>query len=327
MTKLSQNALNKIAVAAKLGKSADIQSAVDAALGEINAKRRWQEELGEWIACSEGYFPLRVCYEELGAISTNDKNAIRVALNFYKNAGTIESWDARGYGWYRRKESDLTDINWKNADENPLDIKIPLELGKMANFFNGDIFIIAGESNAGKSAMCLNIVELNMNDWDCRYFSSQLSGANLKKRISFFETPIERWDMPAYDRLDNYHDALFPGAINIIDFLIITDNFWEIGTKIKDIHHALRKTGGIAIVAIQKSPYKEYGRGGDITKDLATLYITLSEAGMAKIIKLKDPKTEDDPNNQICEFTLENASYFKQKSPWYDPTQREWWKK
>ena len=326
--KLSRETLNKIAVAAKLGKDKDIQSAVDSALGEINAKRHWQEEVGEWItAADDGFFSLRAIYDELGTITTKDKGAIRTALEFYKKEDIIEPWKNRGYGWYRKKEGTLIGIDWKKADENPLDIELPLGLGEMVNLYSGDIFIIAGESNTGKTGMCLRIAEMNMHDWECPYFSSELGGAKIKKRISLFETPEEYWEMPTYARHDNYHEALFPNAINIIDFLMITDDFWKVGTKIKEIHLALKETGGIAVIAIQKDPNKQFGRGGDATRELASLYITLAYPGVAKIIKLKDWRTEDNPNHQVCEFKLIDGSKFIQSTPWHDPDGGEWWKK
>ena len=321
--KLSPEALSKIRVAAKLGKDNDIQEAIDKALDETNAKRPWKKEVEDWITVSDSYWSVRDIYNELGAVSKNDKSAIRFAINFFKNAGLIESWKKRGYGYYRRIESEIIDIDWENADENPLEIRLPLELDKMVNLYNGDIFVIAGESNAGKSAMCLNIVELNMPEWDCHYFSSELGGPKLKKRISKFNTPIELWRMPAHQRHDNYHDALFPNAINIIDFLMITDEHWKVGNKIKDIHISLKETGGIAIIALQKDENKKFGRGGDASRELASLYITLSNSGWAKIIKLKDYKTELNPNGEICNYDLVDGSYFEQRSPWHRP-EKQW---
>jgi len=315
--KLSREALGWIKVASESGRYKDIQEAFDRALGEISGKRHWQEEVGKWINGSDGFFHLRDCYKELGAISTKDMDAIRKAMSRYKAEGLIESWKQRGHGWFRRKETTLINIDWQNADENPLDIKLPLGLDEMVNLYNGDIFLIAGESNAGKSAMCLNIVELNMAEWECQYLSSELNGPKLKKRISLFETPMEFWKMPAYDRHDNYHDALLPNAINVVDFLMVTDDFWKVGTQIKDVHIALRKTGGIAIIALQKSPYKTYGRGGDITEDLASLYITLSHPGRAKVIKMKDWKAENNPRYKVCDYKLVNASKFIQSTPWH----------
>ena len=308
--KFSKEILSEIRNNARMGRDEQLLESLKKAFGEVSSTRHWKEEVKEWIVVSESYWNVRTIYNELGAVSKNDKGAVRFAINFYKNEGLIESWKNKGYGWYRRKETDLISIDWQHADENPLDIRLPLGLDEMVNLYNGDIFLIAGESNAGKSAMCLNIVELNMSTWECQYLSSELNGPKLKKRISLFETPMELWKMSAYNRHDNYHDALLPNAINIVDFLMVTDDFWKVGTQIKEMHIALRKTGGIAIIALQKSPFKEYGRGGDITKDLASLYVTLSQPGRAKIVKLKDWKTDSNPNYKVCDYKLVKASKF-----------------
>ena len=216
-------------------------------------------------------------------------------------------------------DNTLTLRNYKGEEIRVSQNKIERQViqDELVNLYNGDIFIIAGESNAGKSAMCLSIVESNMNIWECQYLSSELNGAKLKKRISLFETPQELWKMPAYDRHDNYHDALLPNAINIIDFLMVTDDFWKVGTQIKDIHISLRKTGGIAIIALQKDPHKEFGRGGDITRELASLYVTLSQPGRAKIVKLKDWKMENNPNYKVCDYKLINGGKFVPTTPWH----------
>jgi len=315
--KFSKEILSEIRANAKLGRDAQLLESLKKAFREVNEHRHWKEEVKEWIVVSDSYWNVRTIYNELGAVSKNDKGAIRYAINFYKNEGLIESWKNKGYGWYRRKETDLIEIDWQNADENPLGIRLPLGLDEMVNLYNGDIFIIAGESNAGKSAMCLNLVELNMDEWECQYLSSELNGAKLKKRISLFDTPMELWRMPAYDRHDNYHDALLPNAINVVDFLMVTDDFWKVGTQIKEVHFALRKTGGIAVIALQKDPNKEFGRGGDITRELASLYITLSQPGRAKIIKLKDWRVESNPNQKVCDYKLVNGSKFIPSTPWH----------
>lgn len=316
--KFSQGTLDEIRIAAKLGRDRDIQAAVEKALGEVNVNRPWQEDVGKWISVSSGYFHVRECYKELGAVSTKDMAAIRQAILHYKNEGIIESWRVRGNGWYRQKERELIGIDWQNADTEPLGIRLPLGLSEMANVYNGDIIIIAGESNVGKTGMCLNIAELNMDNRKCDYFSSELGDVKIAKRISLSETPNELWSVSFHYRHSDYQDVLFKDSINIIDFIMQTNNFWEIGDKIKDIHLALKDIGsGIAVVAIQKSSYKELGRGGDFSLDLASLYITLSQPGRAKIVKLKDWKVESNPNHKVCDYKLVNASKFIQSSPWH----------
>ena len=316
--KFSKEILSEIRLAAKLGKDRDIQAAVEKALDEINSKRHWKKEVEEWISVTDSYWSVTKVYKELQAVTKNDMGAIRKAVHDLKLEGIIEPWKTRGEGWYRRKESELIDLDWRNADIEPLGIRMPLEIDRMVNLYDGDIFIIAGEPDAGKTSMCLNIAEMNMDNWRCHYFSSELGGPKIRKRISLFETPEELWKVDFHYRLSNYQDVMFKDSINIIDFIMQTENFWEMGTKIRDIHAALKDVGsGIAIIAIQKSEHKEYGRGGDITLELASLYVTLSRKNRAKIVKLKDWKVESNPNQKVCDYKLVHASKFIQQTPWH----------
>jgi hypothetical protein len=316
--KFSKEILSEIRATAKLGRDKQLLEVLEKAINEVNSGRSWQEEVGKWISVSNGYWNVKSCYKELGAVSTKDMAAIRQAILHYKRENAIEPWKARGYGWYRKKETDLIDIDWQNADATPLEIRLPLGMSELMNLYNEDMIVFAGEKGSGKSAMCLSAAEMNMDIWECHYFSSELGKYKINKRISLFETPPELWRVKFHYRHDNYQDVLFPNSINIIDFIIQTENFWEIGTKLKDIHLALKDLGsGVAIIAIQKSPHKEYGRGGDFAAELASLYVTLSKSNRAKIIDLKDWKEEENPNGKICDYKLVNASKFIQSTPWH----------
>lgn len=313
---ISKEELTKIRTSAKLGRDSDLRQAILEAITP-KEKRKWQDEIEEWVQVTSGYFNVTTAYKELRAVTGKEMNAVRVALLRLIEKGVIERNPTKD-GWYRRRECDLITIDWKTADLEPLDIKLTLGLDEMVNLYGGDIFVVAGESNAGKSAMCLDIVEKNMYNWDCHYFSSELGGPKIKKRISFHETPWKEWRIGTYSRDGKYHDVLFKEhSINIIDFLIMTENFWEVGTHIKNMHIALRETDSVAIICLQKDPNKEYGRGGAITEELASLYVNLYKGGTAKIIKLKDWKEEANPNGMVCDFRLVNGATWIQDNPWH----------
>lgn len=313
---IDKESINAIRTAAKLGTDSDIKQAVIEAITP-KEKRKWQEEIEEWVQITSGYFGITTAYRELRAITSNEINAVRVAFHRLLEKGVVER-NPNKDGWYRKRECDLLDIDWKHADLEPLNVKLTLGLDEMVNLYGGDIFVIAGESNAGKSAMCLDIIEQNMYNWDCHYFSSELSGPKIKKRISFHDTPWKEWRIAVHSRDGKYHDVLFKEhSLNIIDFIIMTDNFWEVGTHIKDIHIALRGTDSMAIICIQKDPYKEYGVGGSITEQLPSLYLNLYKGGKAKIVKLKDWKEEENPNGMACDFRLVNGATWIQDSPWH----------
>lgn len=313
---LNKEEINKIRIACKHGKDSNIKQAVLEAVTP-KEKRKWQEEIEEWVQVTNGYFNVTTIYKELRAVTSKEMNAVRVALLRLIEKGVIER-NPNKDGWYRKREYDLVDIEWKTADLEPLDIKLTLGLDEMVNLYGGDILLVAGESNAGKSALCLDIIEQNMYDWDCHYFSSELSGPKIKKRISFHDTPWKEWRVAVHSRDGKYHDVLFKEhSLNIIDFIIMTDNFWEVGGHIKNIHIALRETDSLAIICIQKDPFKVYGTGGVITEFLPSLYLNLYKGGKAKIMKIKDFIGDSSPNGQVCDFRLVNGATWIQDSPWH----------
>jgi len=123
----------------------------------------------------------------------------------------------------------------------------------------------------------------------------------------FEETALEGWNFKSYWRSVDFQDVIRPDDINVIDWLYSGTEFFTAGDDIKKIFDKLNT--GIAIIALQKSGGKEYGRGGDITQDFATLYLSIS-SGVMKILKAKDWKTNDSPDGKTLHFKIENASKF-----------------
>ena len=306
--------LSKIRAAAKLGKDRDLQDAVRKALESMSTGRKWQEEVTNWAEGTSGYFSVRSCYEEVGATTARDKTAIRQALFVLKKSGVIEPWTKNG--WYRKKESALVEMDWRNASLEPIRVSMPIDMDTLVNFYPGDIIVFAGEGNSGKTALCFDMIEKNMGEWGCHYFSSELGSAKIKKRLSFHDTPLDQWKFSVYDRHDNYGDVVFKDGLNFIDFVMVTEDFWKVGGIIKDVHLALRGGKGMAMICLQKDPYKEFGRGGAMTMDLASLYVNLLNPGTAKVIKAKDWSGESNPNGKICKFKLVKGAKFIQQTPW-----------
>ena len=315
MRQIPKEELAKIRIAAKLGDDRDIQEAVSKALEVANVGRKWQEDVDEWAGERKAYFSVRSCYEELGAVTPKDKGAIRQALFQLTKQGTLER-SAIKDGYYRRKESTLIEMDWKNASLDPIKVKLTLGIEELVNLYPADLVVLAGEGNTGKTAACFDIIEQNMNEWKCHYFSSELGSPKVKKRLSLHEIPLEDWKFAVYDRHDNYGDVVFKDDLNFIDFVMVTDDFWKVGGTIKDIHLAMRGGKGLAIICLQKDPHKEFGRGGAMTQDLASLYVTLLRPGTAKIVKVKDWNGESNPNEKICRFKLIKGAKFIPQTPW-----------
>jgi hypothetical protein len=180
-----------------------------------------------------------------------------------------------------------------------------------------NIIVVAGESNAGKTAMLLNIAAKNMIDHEVFYFSSEMGGAELKERLSNFteSVPFELWKKCTFiERANDFDVAIRPNAVNIIDFLEIHDEFYKIGGFIKKIFDKLDK--GIAIIAIQKNKGRDDGLGGARSIEKARLYLSMAP-GVVKIIKAKNwVSSMVNPNGMTKRYKLAKGMIFKEDSDW-----------
>ena len=214
-------------------------------------------------------------------------------------------------GCYRAIEKESPLIDFLSADiSHVFDIKWPFELENYVNIYPHNVIVVAGASNAGKTAFMLNTVKLNMNHHRIEYFSSEMGAEEIKLRLSKFEpeVPLKSWKFHPRERSSNFADAIVPDAINIIDYLEVSKDFYEVGGQIKDIHDRLGK--GIAVVALQKKKGADTGRGGEFTLEKPKLYVTI-DAGVLKIVKGKnwvDP--EVNPNGLEWKFKLIGGARF-----------------
>lgn len=236
--------------------------------------------------------------------------------------GIIEKYgDKRG--WYQTRKTDLKKMDYVNADEKPIDLWMPFDIDLKVNFFPGNIIVIAGTWNAGKTAVVLNIIVNNRFKHKTHYFNSEMSASELRIRLGKFQPEginIEDWNFDAYHRAERFADVIFPGPgnLNIIDFLEIHDEFYVMGRRIKEIHDRL--DGALAIICIQKNRGNErdMGLGGDRSMEVARLVVTL-DPGRVKLTKaknFKDPK--ENPNGKMRDFTLYDGYKLQCKQGWYE---------
>lgn len=223
-------------------------------------------------------------------------------------------------GWYRKRQMDCAEMDFINADESPVDVWLPLRLSDYVQIHPGNIIILAGAPNSGKTAFMLNIVKENMRkDWDVHYFSSEMDPGELRLRLNKFpDMSLDMWNFKAYKRGGNFADVIKPGenSINIIDFLEVHDEFYIIAKRLKEIHDRLH--GAIAIVGIQKNPGADTGLGGWRSMEVTRLALSM-EYGRVKITKAKnwvDPKKN--PNGWQTDFKLlDGCRIIQNQKGWY----------
>jgi hypothetical protein len=228
-------------------------------------------------------------------------------------------------GNYRILEVDCDVIDWMSATGKTLDVKWPLGIDQFVETMPGNIIVVAGEPNSGKTAWLLNVVQMNMDKFEVNYYSSEMGPNELKKRIEKFHPDVmtHEWKFTAYERSTNFADVIKPGEgiINIIDFMEIHDDFWKVGGLMKDIHDKLN--GAIAVIAIQKNKGNDFGIGGTRGLEKPRLYLTMAP-NMAKIIKAKNWKTMENPNGLVIEYSLARGCKFYPNGPWHkEPPQEE----
>ena len=278
---------------------AKIKSAMDRA---DRKERNLAQEVLDFVAVTNGYFSVTSCYSVLQVVTKQDKTSVRVSLNRLKDKGTIERHPTQD-GIYRRVENDFEFINFdeNEPDEVEYPVKLPLGLNDIAEVSQGNIILVAGEFNAGKTAFLLNVLKSNKGKLPIRYISSEMKKSEFKKRFAPFMLPLSFWkqdEMTDYViKSFDFHTCIKPDALNIIDYMEFKDSDYTKGAEyLTQIHDKLNT--GIALVAIQKKEGQRMPRSGDMIVEKPRLAISLSKyessndypQGICSILKCKMPK-------------------------------------
>ena len=94
------------------------------------------------------------------------------------------------------------------------------------NIYPKNIIIVAGATNAGKTALLLNVVRMNMDRYEVIYFSSEMGEQELRLRLEKFGQALNSWKFKPIERPTRFSDVIVPDAINIIDYLELTEDFY-----------------------------------------------------------------------------------------------------
>ena len=247
-----------------------------------------------WLKEQPGLFKSADLERELG-LTVDERQWVIAALLDWGKIVPVGQWR----GCYRAVDAAGDEIDWRNPQSGDyLQIRWPLRLQDRFGVLPGSVIVVAGESNAGKTAFMLNLAVLNNEQWPhVNYFASsnESNAITLRKRIEAFDLPLEEWaNFRAIRPRGEFADIIEPEGFNLIDYLEIHDDFYLVGQKLAAI--AERLTTGVAVVGLQKNPGSEYGRGGALTQDKAVAYLSLikgdhekGEAHTLKLLKLKYP--------------------------------------
>jgi hypothetical protein len=292
---------------------AKVRSAVERA---IRKERNLSKEIEDFVRVTEGYFSVNDVYSMLQIVTKEDKALTRVALHRLSGDKFIESTGTKD-GVYRRIMRDLVPIKLGQPTQPPLDLILPFGLHELVYTYPGNIIVVAGAPDAGKTAFCLDLVEKNQNRFTINYFNSEMGETELCNRLLMHrDIPMEDWKFNAYERSDHFDDVIEPDAINIIDFLEVTNEFYRVAEEISAVHKKLAGHNGIAVMCIQKNKGSDMGRGGSFSMEKPRLYLAM-DSGRVKIVKAKNwVDSHRNPNGLIKEFKLVGGASFYDETGW-----------
>lgn len=275
-------------------------------------KKSMAEDVRDWLNISRGVFTTNEIIKDLNITDRGEKQNLSKILNrLISEQVIIKHGDKRGC--FRTADTVREKIDWTDADPEAFyPIVWPFKIEELVKIYPKNLAVIAGDSNAGKTAFLLSLAHMNSDTHNINFFSSELSKQELKARIEGFTkngVDIERFGKINFEAYyGNPLDIIEPDSLNIIDYIELTDEFWKVAALLAGIHNKLKS--GIAVAAIQKKKGTNLGRGGDFALEKARLYLSM-EKGKLTIIKGKNWTDEEvDPEGKFWKFSLHQGCRF-----------------
>jgi hypothetical protein len=265
-----------------------------------------------WIDDAFGQFDTRQLYGDLGVTMPKDRNLLRVGLHRLVEKGILER--GRLTGTFRKVDAETNSIELLDEEPEPIPLKLPGGEEEYVDIHKGNVIANAGSSNQGKTAYDLNVAIKNCDTFEVIYFSSEMGPEELTLRTSKFNVPRKEWKKIKFKkRTQDFQDVIQPDALNIVDYLEVTDGeFYKIGDNIRKIYEKL--DSGIALISLQMDRGAKFAWGGQKTLDKARLYITLDNNQLT-IVKGKNRASTVNPNGLVRPFKLVNGCDFRWE-PW-----------
>jgi hypothetical protein len=298
------------------------ETKIKSAMERANRRERnIMGELREYIESQEGHIKVTEWSQMSQIVTKQEKHALTMAFKRLFDEGKLKRGTRAGE--YEIVNDTLVPIDFMSAEDKEIPIHFPFSLEQFVKIYPKNIIVVAGEPNAGKTGFLLNVARANQKKHEIHYFSSEMGPMETRVRLDKFQgiAPAE-WTTKFWERAEGFQDVIRPDAINLIDFLEITEDFWKVGRLLRDIFNKLNK--GIAVIALQKNPSKKLkdgtetgvvGLGGYRGLEKPRLYLTMGDHTL-KIVKAKNWRTEENPNGRFIRFRIGGGCTFKALTEW-----------
>jgi hypothetical protein len=274
------------------------------------------KKIRDWVKDTSGWFSYDEIDREFEIRLSTEKHNRWMIIKRLKDDGTIEAHPSNNK-LLRHIKAATRIIDFKAAGQRtPLAIKYPFGIERYIKTYPGNIVVLAGAADAGKTAFLLNFIGLNMADFSIFYQSSEMGAAELAGRLENFEgIGLDEWNFTAEERSRDFADVIRPDCINIVDYLELAGDFYIVADYLRQIHEKL--SSGIAIVALQKKRGAELGRGGDFGLEKPRLYLSM-DTGKLTIQKAKNWSDHQvNPNGFVLNFKILNGCKFTVTEDWH----------
>lgn len=203
-------------------------------------------------------------------------------------------------------------VKWWNGDmgEEPLDFRFPRSYEDNTEFgiedfvevFAGDMVLITGDTNFGKTTIALSIMGENLGLMPAVLMGSEYTASNGKispkfkrrmRRMNWVE-----WmsgDTPRFELLpvgSDYEDYIEPDHINVVDWISLPGEYYLIDRVMKAMKD--RVGNGVIVAVLQKNKGQEFAEGGQRSERYADVVLKIDPFGENESIltvgKVKAPK-------------------------------------
>jgi len=224
-------------------------------------------------------------------------------------------------GEYRIINRENNEQKWWEDDGEPLPLVFPLGVEMFTRVFPGNVMLLEGQKSQGKSAFAIEFCRLNQKCFEGKkaiYQNVEMSNSELLERFRSYDgsTSIEQWKETAtfIRQSGDWWDKIDPDGLNVVDYLIEYEKAYLIAEFVWKIHKALKK--GVALVVVQRDPYKPYPTGGRGVRDIPRLILSL----VNHKLRIEDSKSFNvkygNPAGLAREYKLVNWCDFRPVSEW-----------
>jgi len=202
---------------------------------------------------------------------------------------------------------------WKDgSNDEPLTFKFPKShiddtafgIEDLVEIFAGDLILISGQSNYGKTCLALNLLAENINLFSAgnTLMGSEYTAAD-GQITPKFKRRMQKMDWvewvqdgrPLFQLLPvggDYEDYVEKDQLNVIDWISLPGDYYLIDRVTKQIKD--RVGMGVVVAVLQKNAKAEYGEGGERTIRYADIELKIDRFNETESIltigKVKAPK-------------------------------------